>query len=227
MAFEQDWLEYDYNPFILFNSNGKVLSLNNEAQYLLGVVSHTTIFELASSYASSSYGFKTSFFDLEYGRFHFFGITVGYENEQEIGIKLYKKPSLEFKAPQTDGEATNIYTILDLCINTNSIGSQTTFTKDLDPTIPDIKINTSVIIKLLNLIYKAFEGSEKINTRLSMKVGEYIRYEDKKFTLFNICISGDTLKQNRVALISQSANEGNFNVEILQNKIQVSIPIIL
>lgn len=34
------WIEHDYNPFIVFDSNGKIISLNQEAQYLLGEVAH-------------------------------------------------------------------------------------------------------------------------------------------------------------------------------------------
>ena len=36
MTFEQQWIEYDFNPFILFDSSGKIVSLNAEAQFLLG-----------------------------------------------------------------------------------------------------------------------------------------------------------------------------------------------
>ena len=62
MTFEQQWLEYDYNPFILFDSNAKVISLNSEAQFLLGAASTSELFELASSYSNITFGFKTTFF---------------------------------------------------------------------------------------------------------------------------------------------------------------------
>ena len=38
MTFDQQWIEFDFNPFVLFSSNGKIISLNTEAQYLLGAV---------------------------------------------------------------------------------------------------------------------------------------------------------------------------------------------
>jgi hypothetical protein len=88
VTFEQQWLEYDYNPFILFNSNGKINSLNSEAQFLLGSVEASELFELANSYASLNYGFKTTFLELVFGRYKFFGLTVGYENDEEMGMKL-------------------------------------------------------------------------------------------------------------------------------------------
>ena len=93
MTFEQQWIEYDYNPFILFSANGKIISLNAEAQFLLGSTTPSSLFELAQSYASISFGFKTTFIELEYGRYKFFGVTVGYEDEEKIGLKLYQTPS--------------------------------------------------------------------------------------------------------------------------------------
>ena len=89
MTFEQQWIEYDYNPFILFSSNGKIVSLNAEAQFLLGTATSRELYELATSYANVTFGFKTTFIDLEFGRYKFFGLTVGYENEDEIGIKRH------------------------------------------------------------------------------------------------------------------------------------------
>ena len=60
MTFEQQWIEYDYNPFVLFSSNVKVLSLNSEAQFLLGFVTTEELFNLATTYANVSFGFKTT-----------------------------------------------------------------------------------------------------------------------------------------------------------------------
>ncbi len=51
------WIEHDYNPFIVFDNSGKILSLNQEAQYLLGEVAHKKIFDIAQAYASMTYGF--------------------------------------------------------------------------------------------------------------------------------------------------------------------------
>ena len=143
MTFEQQWLEYDYNPFILFSSSGKILSLNAEAQFLLGSASTQELFELATSYANVTFGFKTTFLELDFGRYKFFGVTVGYENEEEIGLKLYQSPSFRLNTPQANGELTNIYTLIDLCIATNSISSSIDFIKEFDPTIPDVFIDTN------------------------------------------------------------------------------------
>lgn len=94
MTFEQQWIEYDYNPFILFNINGKILSLNSEAQFLLGSATTNELFDLAKAYANVTFGFKTTFVDLEFGRYKFFGLTIGYEDEDQIGLNSIKLPHL-------------------------------------------------------------------------------------------------------------------------------------
>ncbi|MFT5662353.1 MAG: hypothetical protein ACI9TV_003003 [Sulfurimonas sp.] len=224
MNFEQQWLEYDYNPFILFNSSGKIISLNTEAQFLLGTAKSTELFELASSYAKINYGFKTTFLELNYGRYKFFGVTVGYESDDEIGIKLYQMPSFNVNKPKPTGELTNIYTLVDLCISTNSINSTIDFIKDFDPTIPEILINSNDFIKLLNKIYKCFSDNKVIKTKIYFRVGEHIKFEDKKYSLFSIEIEAkNQTKINDFKVFSESSN---FIIEI-KDAITINIPMIL
>ena len=227
MTFEQQWIEFDYNPFVLFSANGKILSLNAEAQYLLGATDNTTLFEIATTYASASFGFKTTFLDLEFGRFKFFGITVGYENESEIGIRFYQAPTFKFTKPKPTGELINIYTLIDLCISTNSIGTDTTYTKELDPTIPEIRLQPNQFIKLINKIYGSMKHSPAINTRLYFRVGEHIKYEGEKYTLFSIEVSAESFDQKRVSEITALADENNLFAEIKESKVTINIPMIL
>lgn len=225
MTFEQQWLEYDYNPFILFSSNGKILSLNAEAQFLLGVASTNELFELTTTYANISFGFKTTFLELEFGRYKFFAVTIGYENEDEIGIKLYQSPSFKLNNPKPVGELTNIYTLVDLCISTNSISSNVIYTKEFDPTIPEIVINTNSFIKLLNKIYSCFDENEQINTKIFYRVGEHIKFENKKYSIFSVEVKADNINQQKANELEILAANTNFYIDI-QNKITINIPMI-
>ncbi|NOR58671.1 MAG: hypothetical protein GQ474_09130 [Sulfurimonas sp.] len=225
MTFEQQWLEHDYNPFILFSSNGKILSLNTEAQFLLGAASTSELFELATTYANVSFGFKTTFLELEFGRYKFFALTVGYENEDEIGIKLYQAPSFKLNNPKPVGEMTNIYTLVDLCISTNLISSNTTYTKEFDPTIPEIIINTNKFIKLLNKIYSCFEENDIVNTKIFYRVGEHIKFEGKKYSIFSIEVKADNINQKKADELEVLASNTNFYIDI-QKKITINIPMI-
>ncbi|WP_345971434.1 MULTISPECIES: hypothetical protein [Sulfurimonas] len=226
MTFEQQWIEYDFNPYILFSAGGKVLSVNAEGQYLLGAVDRLTLFELATTYASPSFGFKTTFMELEYGRFKIFGIMVGYVNEEEIGIRFFQTPSFQFSRPEIEGELVNIYSLIDLCIATNSIGSKSAFQKDLDPTMPETRLNTDQFIRLLNKMYESFGGSETITTKLAFRIGEYILYEEKKYTFFSLKVSGNVFDEVYKSAIEQMCKKNHLFCEVGKKAVTVNIPII-
>lgn len=227
MTFDQQWIEYDFNPFILFNSSGKIVSLNTEAQYLLGATDASAIYKIATTYANSSFGFKTTFLELEFGRFKFFGITVGYEDEEQIGIRLYQLPSFQFTKQKPEGQLVNVYTLIDLCISSNSIGSQTKFLKELDPTIPEIRLQTELFIKLLNKIYNAMNQNEKILTRLFFRVGEHIKYEGEKYSLFSIEVSAENINRKYASEIQHLAEENNLFTDVKERKITINVPMIV
>lgn len=226
MTFEQQWIEYDYNPFIIFNSSGKVLSLNSEAQFLLGVTTASELFTLAQTYANINFGFKTSFLDFEYGRYKFFGLTVGYENEDEIGIKLYQMPSMKLNAKKPEGELCNIFTIVDLCIATNSIGSNVEFIKSYDPTIPDVITNSNTLIKILNKIYHSFRDNASIETKIFYRVGEHVKFEGKKYSIFSISVSAKSIDTIKSSEVKNFAQNSGFYVEIVDQSITLNIPMI-
>lgn len=226
MTFEQQWIEYDYNPFILFSSNGKILSLNSEAQFLLGFAPSSELFSLATTHASISYGFKTTFVELEFGRYRFFALTVGYENDDEIGIKLYQFPSFKLNKVKPSGELVNIYALVDLCISTQSINSNTVFEKDFDPTIPEVIVDSNSFIKLLTKIYSCFENSKNIQTKIFYRIGEHIKFEDKKYSIFSVEISGENIQENKLEQLKVTALGTNFYIDI-QKKVTINLPMII
>ncbi|HIC45006.1 MAG TPA: hypothetical protein EYO73_12230 [Sulfurimonas sp.] len=226
MNFCEKWIEFDYNPYLLFDKNGKILSLNHEAQYLLGYTNASSLFELCITYANTNTGFKTSFINLEFGRFRFFALMVGYENENEIGLRLYQSPAFHYSKPATKGDLVNIYTLIDLCISSNSIGTGINFSKDLDPTIPDIRLQTESFIKLLNKIYTSHTQSKDISTKLYFRVGEYIRTEDKKYTLFSIEIQSENHNESKNSEIRLMSEEMNIFVDFKNHTTILNIPLI-
>jgi len=226
MTFDQQWIEFDFNPFVLFNSNGKIVSLNTEAQYLLGAVEASVLYEIATTYASSSFGFKTTFLDLEFGRFKFFGITIGYEDEEQIGIRLYQLPSFNFAKQKPEGQLINIYTLIDLCISSNSIGSTIRYPKELDPTLPEIRLHAELFIKLLNKTYQSFNDNMSILTRLYFRVGEHVKFENVKYSLFAIELSAPIMNRKYISELTHLAEENHLSIDIKEAKITINIPMI-
>lgn len=225
MTFEQQWLEYDYNPFILFSSNGKIISLNTEAQFLLSNAVTSELFKLATTYASLTFGFKTTFLELEFGKYKFYGITVGYESDDVIGIKLYQAPKFKLNNPKPEGELVNIYTLVDLCISTNSINSPIKFLKDFDPTIPSIIINSNTFLKLLNRVYGCFTENTTVKTKIYCRVGEHIKFEENKFGIFSIEVSADNMDKRKASELETLTEKSGFYLNI-QDSITINIPMI-
>lgn len=207
MSFCERWVEEDYNPFILFDANGKISNVNEAAQFLLGYVTAETIYEYATSYASTNFGFKTTHIALNFERFSFFAITVGYENEDQIGIKLYRMPPENkplLQADQNNFPVVNIYTLIDLSISTNSIGEHAAFIKEFDPTLPECRINADIFLKTLNAMIEASRGSDSVLIQLKLKTGEYIKIKDKKHAIVTLIVEGtETLDKEKLRLIDQ------------------------
>ncbi len=222
MTFEQSWIEYDYNPFIVFSEDGRVRSLNQEAQYLLGEVENKEIFELISAYASHTYGFKTTSLDISFGSYKFHAITVGYLDENQIGIKLYKTAAKKFTSIEEQGENVNLYAILDLCISSSSTRSNAEFIKEFDPTFPDIKLQINNFTKLLNKIYISHSSATFIKTKLYLMTGEHIKQNGKKYPIFSINIQTDYRDSSYEKDIEQIALKSNTIVRFHENSTIIS-----
>ncbi len=222
----EKWVEHDYNPLIIFNKEAKVSFINKEAQFLLGFISAKEIFKLASSYASHDYGFKTTIIDLNFGKYNFFAITVGYSDDTNIGIRLYKKPNKTFSFSEEAKSKVNIYTIIDLCISSFSTTSETKHQKILDPTFPDIYIKVEPFLKLLTKIYDVFQKSNIITTKLNLKTGEHIIYKTKKYPIFILQISGDKTTKVDDHFLKDIATKTQAIIDIDKNSISLELPLI-
>ena len=95
MNFYENLVELDLNPIISFSSNGKILYSNSEAQFVLNRVNKKELFEIAVKNASTTYGTKTTYLNLNLKTYSFYAITVSYENEDELILKLYKSISMK------------------------------------------------------------------------------------------------------------------------------------
>lgn len=225
----QNWIEYDYNPFFLFKSDGELLTLNQSAQFLLSKVDPKTLYELSLAYASRDFGFKTTIVDLKFDVFSFFAVTVGYENENEIGIKLYQTPYLGAKKVISikDYEYTNIYHILDLCIMSASSKLKTAVKKDIDPALPDFKLSQNEFVKALTRCLESFEGSKDIKAELKLKTGEFLQASGKRFQILRLRLSGDKRATLKDALVEEISSNINVFTNFSDKEAVFHIPLIL
>jgi hypothetical protein len=224
-----NWIEYDYNPFMMFNGNGEVITLNQSAQYLISKVDTKTIYELACSYAKIDYGYKTTFIELKYSLFNFFAITVGYEDENSIGIKLYQTPYASTKRSITfkDYEISNIYLLIDISLLSVKSNTIAKFKQEIDPTLPDFKLSQNRFIKILTKVYESYFESTSITTKLSLRVGEFLQVNGKKYHIIELKIIGDKITKRDENLIENFCNEVSILVSFTKNTTILNIPMII
>ena len=226
MNFFEDWVELDLNPVISFSSTSKILYSNSEAQFLLNRIKQKELYELALKYAPKSFGAETSYIDLTIQNYTFYAITVKYDNEDEIHMKLYKSTMAKKESILNikNINSTNIFTLVDLAISTNKIKTDTTYKKNYDPSIPEFKLDASSFIKALTQVFEAFQGSDEINCSILLKIGEYIKIEKKKYSLITVEI---TSNKNAIKEMLQYKEDTSFILSCDKNKITIDLPLII
>ena len=229
MNFFENWVEQDLNPIISFSNSGKIIYSNQEAQFLLNRISQKEIYALALKYASASFGFNTSYVNLRLKNYVFYALSVSYENEEEITIKLYKSTMVkkENKLSTKTGEIANIFTIVDLSISTQRTKSEINFMKNYDPSIPEFKMLVSDFLKLISKTYESFENAKVISTSVKLKIGEYIRIEGKKYSLITVEINSDGFLSKEYYNIEDNFSSSSLILTAEEQKVQIDLPLIL
>lgn len=225
MDFFEDWVELDLNPVITFSSTSKILYTNSEAQFLLNRIKQKELYDIALQYAPKSFGAQTSYIDLTIQNYTFYAITVKYDNEDEIHMKLYKSAMVKKESTLNikNINSTNIFTLVDLAISTNKIKTNTVYSKNYDPSIPEFKLDASLFIKTLNQVFDAFDGSRDIECSILLKIGEYIRIDGKKYSLIAVEI---TSNKDAIKELLQYKEDSSFILTCDKNKICIDLPLI-
>lgn len=227
MNFFEDWVELDLNPIISFSPSSKIIYSNSEAQFLLNRIKPKELFELALKYAPKSFGIETSYIDLSIKNYTFYAVTVKYENEDELHMKLYKSAMVKKNSQlcTKNTNITNIFTLVDLAISTKKIKQNAKFIKNYDPSIPEFKLNASEFMKALNSILDTFEDSKMITTSVILKIGEYIKIDNKKFSIISVEVSPN--EPYDLSSFDYKDDNASFIVTKDDDKITIDLPLVL
>ena len=141
-----------------------------------------------------------TYFDPKTGIDHFFGFQMEH-SEIESGIpdflsgnylinSLFYRFIIDGRDDKMDAK-NGYYSSLYIEKSMKQIGSEidylkvlgeARYIKEFDPTIPEIIIDSNNFIKVLNKIYACFIENEDIYTKIYYKVGEHVKFGDKKYS---------------------------------------------
>lgn len=229
--FYEQLLEHDLNPFLLFDSSGKVKSYNKEAEFLLNFVSVKELFELAVANASVSFGFQHKYLSLKYNKQTYYGILVGYINDDELALRLYKEVSNHANVINNDKlKLVNIYSLIDLSKNSTLLNSDLQIKELYDISIPEVKININDFLLCLNECFTLFKNEKKISLIVQIKIGEYEIINNKKCKIISLEFQADhklQLDKSFENTLEVKAKKANTNIFFVQNTIKLELPMIL
>jgi len=226
LEFYEQLLEHDLNPYLLFDSNGKVKCYNKEAEFLLNFVSTKELFNLAISNASKSYGFEQKYISLKFNKQSYYAILVGYLHEDEIALRLYKVISNQpNKINSSKLKLVNIFSLIDLSKNSTLLNSNLKITELYDVSIPQMKININDFLLCLNDCFLYFQDDKHISLNVQIKIGEYEILDEKKYKIVALEFIADR-KIDIIPELEQKAAKANANIFFNQNRLKLELPMI-
>lgn len=224
----ESFVEWDNSPFILFNNQGRITYLNNAAEILFGYVSKKELYDITLSYAPASFGYKTTTLSLNYDCFMFYAITIGYEDEDEISLRLYNTPRIKPKHKlETDKLIT---TDINILLEANIALFKTKNTNPLklltDQDLPAFKIDQNNFSKLLRKTLDAFRASDSIDISLKYHIGQQVIIEEQKVAIAQLSILANGRYSNADDEIRNLAAESQIKCLLKENSINLEIPLI-
>jgi hypothetical protein len=216
----EKWILNDHNPFIVFSNDGKVIYLNDAGEYVLSFVNPKMVYDMIISFAPQEPKFEYIHENFIFGDFIYDYALIGYDNFDEIGVRFYKniKP-LEKVKKISNTEKLNIYFLLDFAKTYTFIDEDIEFIDLFDPDIPQIMSNKDELIKVFSNVFALLKNNTTIKTEVKIKVGEYMRFDNKKYSILQIDIYAKNIKYSRL-------NYNMVDIRFFDNKISISIPLI-
>ena len=222
------FIEYDANPFILFNAKGKIIYLNSSAEMLMGICTREKLFDVTLSYAPKSFGYKKTLIDLSFGYFEFYAINILYENEEEIAIHLYNKsmPKINNRINLDGYNKTDINLLFEANIELfkmQYIGKLQLIT---DYDLPKLYIHQNNFSFLIRKIFDSMKSSTKIFINIKIKIGELIVVNGKKYPIILFIFQDNNKNRENYEEIKRIAMDNYINIHCKENSIILEIPAI-
>lgn len=222
------FVEWDNSPFILFTNKGRIRYLNNAAEILFGYVSKKELYDIAVSYAPQNFGYKITSLSLSYDPFSFHAITVGYEDEEEISLRLYNTPRIKTKQKLDTNKliTTDINILLEANIALFKTKNSNQLTLLADQDLPPFKIDQNNFSKILRKSLDAFRASDSIDIILKLLIGQHMRIDDKKVSLVQLIIEANGRYNETDSEIELLSQQSQIKSILNEHSIKLEIPVI-
>jgi len=218
----------DSNPLIVFNPNGKIVYLNDSAEILMGYVSNSEIYNLALNNAPKDYGIKNSKMELVYDHLNFYSISVGYNSDEWIAIKLYYRP-LSKKYANGDAKKhilTDINKMLSVAIHQYTIDKDIDIRLFADSDLPHTMLNQNEFLKLLRMTLSTFRGCSYLDISLKLGIGEHLLVNSKSYKISILKLKSSSRNRKEDKEIDELANRLCIVPNLQESSISFDIPII-
>lgn len=225
----KNFIENDSNPFVLFDFGGHIKYLNNSAEVLFGYINPKILYDLALEYAPKSYGHRGILSNLEFDIFSFFSIMVGYEDDENIYIRLYNKPQIkqEKNVSKEMLILTDVNSLLEANITLFEMQSSAKLSLFVDQDLPMFKIDQNSFSKILRKMLEAFIKSQSLSIDLKLLFGEYIVLGDTRYQMLELILKSQKRDTSNDDEIMQIIEQTCLTCQIKKDTFKLQMPIIL
>jgi len=216
----ENWILHDHNPFIVFSSSGKIIYFNEAGEYLLSFVNQKIIYDTIISFAPKNPSFEYIHQKFIFEDFIYDYALIGYDNFDEIGVRFYKniKPLKKVKKVAKT-EKVNLYFLLDFAKTYTFIDEDIKFIEIFDPDLPQIISNKDELIKVFSTVFALLKENETIKIEVKIKIGEYMKFDDKKYPILEIDLFAKNIKSSKL-------DYEIVDIRFFDDKISIWIPFI-
>jgi len=221
-------IDSDSSPVVVFGNDGKIIWLNNSAEILLGYVDKKELFSLALKYAPKSFGSSTSLMNLHYKHLEFYAISVSYNSEDWIALRLYYRPksTKERRSNKKNLISTDINILLEASISLFKMNYNQKLSLLVDKDMPKIKIDQNNFSKLLRKSLESFRQSSYIDISLKITIGEFMVLSDKRYPIARLKIDANGRYLDKDRDINYLSDSLDIMAVLDENSITLDIPII-
>ena len=220
--------ESDGSPLLVFNHRGHIVYLNDAAEILLGYADHRELFEIALANAPKDFGSRTVLMELHYHQLVFYAVTVAYNTEEWVSLRLYYRPRVieEHKLDSSRLRETDFNQLLDMAIGFFSLENPCKIKLLTDRDLPPFKTDQNSASRLLRKSLESFRTSTYLEITLTMAPGEYILIDGGRHPVLRLSIRGKARQGRDDRLLEELADSIGIAPYFDEEEIILDIPFI-